>query len=814
MNRWNSHWPLLGLMGWSALAQAQLIEDVDVRPDGPRAVVTVRFAAPVQYLRAVTARSGDLVQAFYDVVPNRDAVAPVDGQRKVLRGGDGLPTITVSDEVDNGRTRRKLVIRLDVATRFTVRAGRSNRSIELVLDGLGDAARTVASRGRATPVEPTRRFQIVLQRSSSPIRMERPLPRSLGTIELRNVARVVEGRTEYELSIGPFNTRDEAQQALRQLGAFPGAAIEDHVPTEGPAPKVAAEAAAGAASAAPAEDIESRGRRGLDAARASIARQDDAAALAGLDEVLSLPPTSASRDAQALIGEVRERLGDTTRARAEYETFLKLYPQGADSQRVRERLAALPAPLAREPEPVKPSSTSTWSGSFSQTYYGGQSQTQTQLKEDLQGTPLEGQIPQVVSDETISATDQKQLLTSVDLGWRYRDAERDIRFSFRDSFTADFMPRRPSRNRLSALFVDYRSVRTGMSVRLGRQSGLGGGVLGRFDGVLLGWSFKPRWKLSAVAGVPTDKLLDTRRHFYGVSLDADALLPQLGSSVYAIQQVIDGHVDRRALGHELRYVKPNASVFTLLEYDIALKGTNIASAQGLFMTEGNSSINVMYDRRSTPMLMLGNALFFAPPGGTLPRRITDLLGLQTLDAAKRYVSATTAYMTQANAGFTTPITPRWQAGLDLRLTNVGALAPVVDIPELVNGRPGTGNLYTLGVQAIGTNLYSARDTHVISASVVSGPDLKGWLASYNNLSVPWAQWQFEPSLRLYRQRQATLRGTITTSRWTPGLRLSYRLGQRWTLESDLSVEFSKTRGPTQDESATRVFYSLGYRYDY
>lgn len=339
-------------------------------------------------------------------------------------------------------------------------------------------------------------------------------------------------------------------------------------------------------------------------------------------------------------------------------------------------------------------------------------------------------------------------------------------------------------------------------------------MLGRFDGALFGWAFKPKWKLNAVMGKPTDKLLDAKRHFYGLSVDAEALLPQIGGSFYAIEQKIDGHTDRRAIGNELRYVKPNATVFTVLEYDVSLKGLNVASAQGLFMTEANSSFNVMYDRRSTPLLMLGNALFFTPPGGELPRRISDLLGLQTLEAARRYVVSTTAYMTQASGSFTTPITPRWQVGMDLRLTNVGALAPVADIPELVNGRAGTGNLWTLGGQAIATNLYSSRDTHVFMFSAVSGPSLSGWLSSYNNMSVVNERWQLEPSLRLYQQRQQTASGTIRTSRITPGLRVSYKLGPRWSIESDLSVEMSRSRGTLQDESSTRVYYSLGYRYDY
>ena len=223
---------LAGLAG----AHAQLIEEVEWRTEGNNAVAAVRFVAPVQFLRAMPARSRDLVQAFYTVLPSRDPAAPVDGQRQILRGTDGLPTVTVTDEVDKDQTRRKLVVRFDVPSRFSVRAGRSNRSIEIVFDGLGVAARAPSERvsvpSAATPDASNRRYQIVLDRAPTPIRMEQPLSRALAEVELRNVARVVQGRTEYELSIGPFNTLDEARAALKLLGAYPQASISDFVRIE------------------------------------------------------------------------------------------------------------------------------------------------------------------------------------------------------------------------------------------------------------------------------------------------------------------------------------------------------------------------------------------------------------------------------------------------------------------------------------------------------------------------------------------------------------------------------------------------------
>jgi hypothetical protein len=104
-------------------------------------------------------------------------------------------------------------------------------------------------------------------------------------------------------------------------------------------------------------------------------------------------------------------------------------------------------------------------------------------------------------------------------------------------------------------------------------------VLGRFDGVQAGYSFKPRWKASVVLGKPTDSLLDARRHFYGASVEAEALTPQLGGSLYFMEQKIDGEVDRRAIGSDLRYFEGGLSATAQLDYDTVLKGLNVASLQ-------------------------------------------------------------------------------------------------------------------------------------------------------------------------------------------------------------------------------------------
>ena len=156
------------------------------------------------------------------------------------------------------------------------------------------------------------------------------------------------------------------------------------------------------------------------------------------------------------------------------------------------------------------------------------------------------------------------------------------------------------------------------------------------------------------------------------------------------------------------------------------------------------------------------------------------------------------------------------------MTNVGAIPPVPEVPGFETGLPASGNIYAPSVQLIGLNLYSSRDTHVWSATAISSPALKGWLLSYNLSSVAWEVWQFEPSLQYYQDRNPA---GSTNSRWTPGLRVTYRGWQHWAVESNLTYELGKasrvtpdatdpTLTTTTDESSKRVNYSLGVRYEF
>ncbi|MDP1693830.1 MAG: tetratricopeptide repeat protein [Burkholderiaceae bacterium] len=857
-----------------SLAHAQAIDQFDVRREGNDAVLQLRFATEIAFQRSVSTRSGDLTLIFYSLVTSTNAqVRATQGMK--LGAAQGLPVMSIADETERGERNRKIVLRTVDATRLAVRAGQGNRSLEIVL--LGAGARVAGAQAAparrapapaATPgtvlVEVTpatlpqaeRRFVIVLQSSSDPnMPLTQPIPRSLQNYDVFTSERSVDGARRHEIVVGHFANRMQADAVLRQLTDFPQAAIVAAVkadvapavaaaappapaaagtppsaPAMPPAPTATtppAAAAAASATAAPEvppatpAEIDARSDALLAAAQSAMTQQNPGAAIAPLNELLDLPPNRNTQAAQELAGVARARAGDVARARIEFETYLQLYPQGEGGSRVRRELAALPTPAPAAPlAPVRPGTETTVTGSASMSYFGGNGQVRSQ---DFKDSILAG-VPQVAGDPQFTPDKAQQLFNDVDLTWRQRSSEHDVRFVFRDQYTSDLERSEKSRNRLSALYVDYKSLSGGYGVRLGRQSPTGGGVMGRFDGVSANVILRPKLKLSAVAGEPTEKYFESRRRFYGASLDADGLLPNFGATAYVIQQSIDAEIDRRGLGLEFRYFKGGASVFSQFDYDLLIKGINIATVQGTLIMEDNTVFNALYDRRALSMLALGNALAFEDPAtpGVRYTRIADKLATTTLLALRDQIKRITPFVTQAQLGITKPVDKTWQIGASAQLTNTGAIPPVPEVLGFEKGQAATGNIYSVSGQLIGLNLYSQRDTHVLSTTGISSPNLKGLLLSYNNSSIAWNTWQFEPSLQYYRDR--TPQGS-TNERWTPGLRVTYRGWERWSVESSLTYELGKasrvavdpidpTLTTTTKESSNRANYSLGARYSF
>ncbi|MBP8297329.1 MAG: tetratricopeptide repeat protein [Burkholderiales bacterium] len=537
---------------------------------------------------------------------------------------------------------------------------------------------------------------------------------------------------------------------------------------------------------------------GLAQARAALEAQRYEEAVGLLNQLLNQPPNADSQAAQELIGYSREGLGEVDRARAEYQLYLKLYPEGEGAERVKQRVAGLSVPkiAAAGDAAERAGRYSTW-GSVSTFYYGGNSRVRT---DSVVVTPATNAT--TIDSQTLTSVDQSSLVASVDANARYQSGNWDNRVVFRDVGSLSLLSDQSSENRLTALFTDVRYQPQQLAARLGRQTSTSGGVLGRFDGGALSWGFAPSWRAGVLAGTPSDPVLGERKQFVGATLDADDLVDGLGAGLFAIQQRTEGMLDRRAVGGELRYFTPKLTVFSLLDYDVEYGVLNVGSTQGSWQFGTGGTLNFLYDYRRTPTLQLSNALL-----GEATQSLRELLDNMSREVLEQQARDLTPVSRVLLVGGTYPVSKHWQLGAEVRQSSLTGTGATATLPAT----EGTGDVLAFTLQAIGTGIFTDTGVLTLTASELVSDAYDAILLAANSRFIVGGRWTVEPSLRFYRQVSAT---DTTLQRLTPTIRVIYQLRDRLSFESEFTLERSTVDSELLDETNDLVFYYLGLRYDF
>jgi tetratricopeptide (TPR) repeat protein len=697
---------VLAVTSLAAPAAAQIIDAIEVTHDGANALVRIRFAALIQYLRHAPQTEGRTVQVFFQITAGNEDVLGTREEQRRSPPNDILPRFDVDYPAQGAGPQRRIEIRFAEVTRYRLRP-EDNRTLLLVI----------------------------------------PL----------------------------------SDEALSRLAPPKPAGVE-------PPPT----------TAVPATDFDKEVVPLINAAREAIATGKFEEAALALNRVLNLPPNAFSQEAQELIGLARERLGETAKAKAEYELYLKLYPEGPGTDRVKARLAQLSvaAVVGRAPVEVAPLYTA-W-GSISQYYYGGQSQIETTT---VTVTPATNAT--TIDVARLTSTDQKQLTTNLDATGRWRQGPWDTRVVVRDSYTYSFLDDGYDRNRLNAAYVESRHAPSNVFGRVGRQTGTSSGVLGRFDGGWLSWGVRQDWRVNGVVGTPVDTGPGPNKLFAGASVDIENVLPGTSMQVFGIAQRASGETDRAAVGAEVRYFDPNRTLYAVVDYDPTFRAVNIAMAQGSWQFGNGTAVNLLADYRRTPTLQLTNLLLVAPNGDF--DAIVDRIGI---DAARDMAKAVTPIAKVFLVGATHQFTPQWQIGLDVRLSNLSGTPAT----ELVPAQGGTGNVYTYTLQAIGTSLVPTwRDILVVNGSVLDGKLIDGWQAGIDYRFSPREPLTIQPMYRYYQQEDSLGARLL---RHMPGVRVIYYVRERFSLEGEYAMERSRTTGPAVTDESTRHFWYVGWRWDF
>jgi hypothetical protein len=609
------------------------------------------------------------------------------------------------------------------------------------------------------------------------------------------------------VTVGYFATMKEAEAALAiALPRFPRAQIVERlaVATAPPPPIDTAAAGVQGQAGAAAPETEAEAAALMAKAREELSAKHADAAVAALNQLLKLPPNAQSQAAQELIGNAWELADNAARARAEYDLYLKLYPQGDGANRVGQRLAALGVVVPRPGETAvaqnKPEPPKTWSGNLAQYYYGGKAKTKSLVTLETGGF-----------NSTLSRTTESSIVTSLDLSGRLAGTNSETRAVVRGSGSTSLLSAGHSSSSIGAVYVEHRrtgETLNGLAIRAGRQSPISGGLLGLFDGVSLAYPVRDGLKIDVMGGTPASALISSpSERLFATVVEADTLAERWGGNFYLLDQTTQGITNRRALGAELRYAGDQWSLNTLLDYDSVFAKLNAVSVHGSFQAGQQTTVTLLADQRRAPSLQLTNALISSAGSGADSLKTLLAQPGQSLDSVREQALNTSAIATQILASVSRPLSARWQASMDLRYSAVGALPAVQDF----QATEATGGQYSWSAQLTGTNLYSKRDINNFNVSVTTTPFFKGVQLAYNNLTgMPDIEdLTLEPSVRFYYQ---TSSDDTKLTRLGPGVRSTYRASRRSSLLGELLFETSRSSGKNSNTSNS-VFFYVGYRYE-
>jgi tetratricopeptide (TPR) repeat protein len=838
-------------------AASGVIDNIDIIDKTSPPQLRINFTTPLQYLNHAPESAGDEIQIQLQNISSNlfSRESELQEQQTVTaRPSERIPFLDARYE-QLGVDRGIITVRFSRSVKYSVQAGADRRHINIsILSSMQSKGRSEQVDELSPSIQPEPMEEVippvvkqppggtsdVLQEVTPTITADMLKKRYIINLEssiqaiktpvladLKNPDQYIiyttrlpiDGRVWNRLRVGFFATRKEAQKVAESLKAqYPRAWIQ--VATEEEILEAFKEIASPEQPAStaktvtpPADSQQLTQRRDavvvsdikptlpstsderiaglMEEARQAISRDDNNRAIQLYTKVIQYPDNPHRQDALEFLGVARERKGQLAHAIKEYKRYLSLYPEGEGAERVKQRLAGLTT-ASRKPTPSKGRSTQAmedrpWDvyGGFSQFY-----------RRD-----------EISTDDVGSTVTQSALSTDLDVTARKRTDDYDLQSRFTGSYLRDFLGDGPgNENSISSLYVDASGKRLGASMRLGRQSRNTGGVLGRFDGLLLGYKLTDWMTVNAVGGFPVFSTRDgfhTDRQLYGLSTDLGTFSNAWDFNLFVIEQRVESVVDRRAVGGEARYFDPIRSLLTFVDYDILYGSLNTVIFLGTWTLPDRTTINATFDYRNSPILTTSNALQGQSAGS-----IDDLLDTLTEEDIQELAKDRTGHSTTATLGASHPFTEKIQLSGDVTVSELSGTKASGGIEAI----PDTGKEYFYNLQLIGSNLFKTGDTSILGTRYSDTSTAKIYTVSLDSRYPVIRAWRINPRMRLnYREND-----NDDSSQWTalPSLRMDYRWRKRYRFEIEGGKEWTTRDFTDRSEDSSSYYLSMGYRADF
>lgn len=596
----------------------------------------------------------------------------------------------------------------------------------------------------------------------------------------------------------------------------------------------------------------------LSEARRELKSGDINRAIALLAKLAGSGDRKTAMRAQELLGLARERNDQFAHAKAEYERYLKKYPDGDGAARVRQRLKALIAArneqelkrqqvnraekqenAASRPAPedqAGPKSDAEQTvlkdgkGEFRQAEDETQgkqvSQDSLALKKSVSDAAEEGW--QWQTNGSVSQfyyrTDnfagsnpwqgeyenrQSELVTSGDLSVYAENENVELTFRF-SGYNEQGLQSDDKGNRsvITAAYSDIIVKDTGLSATIGRRRSSSGGVYGRYDGARLSYEFETSTTIHAIVGSPVyyrnyDKVFPDQRYFFGGSVEQKFLDDTLAVEAYYLEQDVGSILDRRAVGGEVRYSDGSFNGFGGVDYDIFFEEFNSAFANLTYVFDNGSSIYSTVDFRRVPFLLTSNALI-----GQTADDLSSLVDIFSLDEVYQFALDRTATAKTAMIGYSHKIDDDWQLILDATWADYSGTTSSGGVDAI----PSPGEEIYVGARLNGANLFTEQDYLSIGLRYMNTGTYDMGMADISYRRYLDDDWRILARGRLtYREWDDMDRQQFV---FIPSVRLNYQMDKNWSFETEVGARWETNMGTMGAGDNTDLLVTAGYRYQF
>jgi len=610
----------------------------------------------------------------------------------------------------------------------------------------------------------------------------------------------IKGSPWERLCLGFFDNRQQATSVLKDVRQiYPGAWIQEASAKTGAAsvkpasgsqpviPVIAKPAIGSNSSSLTEEQLDSLMQR----AKTDLTSRNYASAIRYLTALTSSGDTKYSRESLELLGLARQRNNQTAHAVEIYEKYLDLYPDGEDSDRVRQRLAGV---LTAASEPRKKIHTTTADEDINEVAsYGSLSQTYLNNR--------------AIIDDIGQIETQSQLITFIDLTTIQKTSKFDHRYQFTADDLYDFIDNEDKNQfRFIETYYEASHRKTGTSGKIGRQLLRIGGIRKRFDGLSAGYQINPDMRLNFLGGLPVDienkTTVNKNKTFYGFIFETGTFLEHWDMNLFYFDQRVDGLTDRTNIGTDVHYKDKTRLFFGMIDYDLFNEEINNLQFNANITLDHGRAVYMNAFMHKTPILATSNALIGRPEA-----TIEELKKTLNIEQIYQLAKDRTADSQTVTIGGSQQLTENVQTIADVTFLRVGdtvASGGVAATPEI-------GPDYYLNLQLISNNFFVKRDTHILGIRYYDTETSNTTSLIANSRFPITPLWRINPRLQFDIRNfsdgrtQQKLRALLKTDyHYLNNVRFDFDIGYEDNTE-DVS-------GPSLGND--NLFFLLGYRWDF